>query len=61
MAPIAIGEDRLHQITISVGLSGMPSICADSDELVLAADRALYAAKRAGRDRVASAEAPVPV
>jgi two-component system cell cycle response regulator len=61
MAPIAIGEDRLHQITISVGLSGMPSICRETDELVLAADRALYAAKGAGRDRVASAEAPVPV
>jgi diguanylate cyclase (GGDEF)-like protein len=60
-APIAIGSDRLHQVTVSVGVSGMPWVCADTDELVLAADRALYAAKGAGRDRVACADARVPV
>ncbi|MGK5682550.1 diguanylate cyclase [Actinoplanes sp. URMC 104] len=52
IAPIAVGEDRLHRVTVSIGVAGLPSVCTDADELVLAADRALYAAKNAGRDRV---------
>ncbi|MEU8662842.1 GGDEF domain-containing protein [Actinoplanes philippinensis] len=53
-APIAVDESRLHTVTISVGIAGMPA-AGTTDELVLAADRALYAAKNAGRNRVASA------
>jgi two-component system, cell cycle response regulator len=60
MAPVAVGGGRLHRITISVGFSGMPPACTDTDELVLAADRALYAAKGSGRDQVAGAETPIP-
>ena len=60
VAPIAVGESRLHQVTVSVGVAGMPA-AGSSAELVLAADRALYAAKNAGRNRVASAHAPSPV
>ncbi|GAA0469081.1 hypothetical protein Ade02nite_31960 [Paractinoplanes deccanensis] len=57
--PIAVGDNLWHQVTVSVGVAGpqMP------EEMVLAADRALYASKDAGRDRVTIAEpaAPSPV
>lgn len=39
----------------SVGVATFPDDAADRSALLLAADRALYAAKRAGRDRVGSA------
>jgi two-component system cell cycle response regulator len=54
-AHVAVGEDRLHRVTVSVGVAGMHAAGGDTDALVLAADRALYAAKDAGRDRVAGA------
>ncbi len=51
---IPIGGDLEH-VTISVGFTVS---CADADlaELVRIADRALYAAKRRGRDRVVQAD-----
>ncbi|MEU4156775.1 GGDEF domain-containing protein [Actinoplanes sp. NPDC026670] len=55
-APIAVDESRLLTVTVSVGIAGMPA-AGTTDELVLAADRALYAAKNAGRNRVAGAAA----
>jgi predicted signal transduction protein with EAL and GGDEF domain len=39
----------------SVGVATFPTDATDPAELLLAADRALYAAKRAGRDRVRTA------
>ena len=39
----------------SVGVATYPDDATDRAALLLAADRALYAAKRAGRDRVSSA------
>ena len=39
----------------SVGVATYPEDATDRAELLLAADRALYAAKRAGRDRVSTA------
>ena len=52
VTPVAVGADRLHRVTVSIGVAGLPSTCADADEMVLAADRALYASKHAGKDRV---------
>jgi two-component system cell cycle response regulator len=53
VAPVAVGDIRLHRVTVSVGIAGLLASGGDAGELVLAADRALYAAKNAGRDRVA--------
>ncbi|WP_432485444.1 histidine kinase N-terminal 7TM domain-containing diguanylate cyclase [Kineococcus esterisolvens] len=45
---------RLHR-TVSVGVAAYPADGADAASLLAAADRALYAAKAAGRDRVVAA------
>ncbi|WP_203758870.1 GGDEF domain-containing protein, partial [Actinoplanes octamycinicus] len=52
-APIAVSDGVLCHATVSIGAAGVPAL-RGVDELVLAADRALYAAKNAGRDRVAA-------
>ena len=49
----AVGRlDHPVPVTVSVGVSAMPETAATDEQLVASADRALYAAKRAGRDRV---------
>jgi diguanylate cyclase (GGDEF)-like protein/PAS domain S-box-containing protein len=44
-------------VTMSVGVAAFPDHGQTSEELLVAADRALYRAKAAGRDRVAVADA----
>jgi len=39
-------------VTVSLGVSSLPEDAANSDDLVVAADRAMYEAKRLGRNRV---------
>jgi diguanylate cyclase (GGDEF)-like protein len=39
-------------MSISVGVASFPDDASDAEALIQAADDALYAAKRAGRDRV---------
>ncbi len=41
-------------VTVSVGVAGLPEHATTGDDLVRAADAALYAAKRSGRNRVAA-------
>lgn len=57
MPPINIpGEARsARPLTISVGVAGMPEDGTASAVLMAAADKALYAAKRGGRNRVMAA------
>jgi diguanylate cyclase (GGDEF)-like protein len=41
-------------VTCSIGIAAFPADAADGDGILLAADRACYVAKRAGRDRIAT-------
>lgn len=50
-----VGIER--PITASLGVAVLPADGKDADALFRAADRALYAAKKAGRDRVCTADA----
>jgi diguanylate cyclase (GGDEF)-like protein len=54
---VRIGRDTLPPITASFGVAIFPEHGETWEALLRAADGALYAAKRAGRDRVASASA----
>ena len=40
------------RIAVSIGVASYPDMAANMDDLVARADAALYAAKRAGKDRV---------
>lgn len=55
----AIGEDPVP-VTVSIGVASYPTHGDRFDVLVEAADKALYAAKQAGRDRVVIAGPPQP-
>ncbi len=44
------------RVTVSIGIAVFPEDAASKDELIARADEALYAAKRAGKDRVVRAE-----
>ena len=50
--PTADGDHVVDGLSISVGVAIFPDTARSLDDLVLAADTALYEAKRAGRDRV---------
>jgi diguanylate cyclase (GGDEF)-like protein len=53
--------ESLRQISLSIGIAMYPSPAQDSVDLIRLADRALYDAKHAGRDRVHVAAEPVTV
>jgi diguanylate cyclase (GGDEF)-like protein len=54
--PIAVGDGRsdgmLVSVTVSVGVAELGDAAQDLDDLLAAADAALYAAKSAGRNRI---------
>ena len=49
-------KDMIVGVTVSIGVAVLGSHGADLSELLESADRALYRAKRTGRDRVCLAE-----
>ncbi len=51
--------DDLVKVSVSAGLAHAPTHGSDAHALYVAADAALYAAKRAGRDRVVAQPMPV--
>ncbi|MER7280834.1 GGDEF domain-containing protein [Dactylosporangium sp. NPDC000244] len=55
---VDLGGGAVRVVTISAGTAALPADTRDPGELVPLADRALYAAKRAGRDRVVAATPP---
>lgn len=48
---INIGETKI-QTSVSIGIASLESSMVNADDMLLGADKALYAAKNAGRDRV---------
>lgn len=54
-------QNRPVDITLSLGVAEVGRDTATFDQLLKAADQALYAAKRAGRDRVAIADSATSV
>jgi diguanylate cyclase (GGDEF)-like protein len=52
---LRVGSDGVAPISCSVGVAAFPADASDRNGLVLAADRACYAAKAAGRGRTATA------
>jgi len=50
----AIHATSTRDLTLSIGIAGCPQDAITSDELLMAADEALYYAKRLGRDRCLS-------
>ena len=55
--PFAIRREKV-QMTVSIGVASIPADTLDEQELLRKADEALYQAKREGRNRVVSWEAP---
>jgi two-component system cell cycle response regulator len=51
-----VHEDKILQVTVSLGIESLPNPDVTvSEEFIAGADRALYEAKRAGRNRLVSA------
>ena len=51
-----LGRKMLGPVSISVGVAALPEQASDAEGLLRIADRALYRAKREGRDRVVNAD-----
>lgn len=58
-SPVAVSEEVWLGVTVSVGSACYPAHADTTSELVAAADRALYAAKAQGRNRVVVGAVPV--
>ena len=60
-AEIYFNEELLPQITTSIGVAQAPEQGTTVNEIIQAADMALYSAKKAGRNRVMTTQAVVPI
>jgi diguanylate cyclase (GGDEF)-like protein len=58
--PLRVRGDSIEGITVSIGVAGFPDHGDDGPTVVAAADAALYRAKAEGRDRVVTANRPLP-
>ncbi|MDA0702071.1 MAG: GGDEF domain-containing protein [Proteobacteria bacterium] len=56
-APIPVDGEESVQLTVSAGIATYPKDGAEGEAVLAAADKALYAAKRAGRNRIGIAQA----
>lgn len=54
---ITIAEDVVLEVSASIGVADLGAGAGNQAQLIAAADRALYAAKRAGKDRVCTTSA----
>jgi diguanylate cyclase (GGDEF)-like protein len=54
--PMAVDQETLITITVSIGAALLPDHVETPADLTLTADRALYAAKEAGRNRLVTAQ-----
>jgi diguanylate cyclase (GGDEF)-like protein len=57
---IPIGDDARVRVTVSIGLATLPADGVTPRDLLHAADQAVYVAKRSGRNRTYTRNAPVP-
>ena len=55
-SPIPVGGEEFVELTISAGIGAFPENGEDGEALLAAADRALYAVKDVGHNRVAIAD-----
>jgi diguanylate cyclase (GGDEF)-like protein len=61
MTELRAPTSELKRVTASIGVAVFPDHGQEMDDVVAAADHAMYQAKRDGRDRIAIAPMPVPV
>lgn len=47
-----MSDSATLRVTVSIGIAALPASRCDLEELIAAADAALYRAKNEGRDRV---------
>jgi len=57
---LGIKKGKHSRVTISVGVASLPEDCNDARQLLLQADKALYQAKRGGRNKVCIAGKHIP-